>query len=231
MRTTGRCETDEAPAMTGPYIMGVDLSDGAAMCATGAYWPLTGLVDGLAAFPEIPDPLERGRADQVGRLYADMVTSGDLLLTPGRAVDVPTLIQESLRRWGRPVAVVADRHRRRDLVQELVASGFRSSVVVDRGMGWIDGAEDVRKWRRALLERQLKIPKKLVLRSAMTEAVVMVNPAGDAKIAKHSQGGRRARAKDDVACAIVLAVAEGVRRAPKLAAPRPPLRIAVLKRP
>ena len=38
-----------------------------------------------------------------------------------------------------------------------------------------------------------------------------VDPAGNAKLAKNSQGGRRLRAKDDAAAAAVLAVSEGYR--------------------
>ena len=45
----------------------------------------------------------------------------------------------------------------------------------------------------------------------MSEAMVQTNPAGDAKIAKSSQGGRRVRARDDAACAAVIAVAHGTR--------------------
>ena len=40
----------------------------------------------------------------------------------------------------------------------------------------------------------------------------MSDPAGNAKLSKGSQGGRRLRARDDAACAPILAVAEGVRR-------------------
>ena len=55
----------------------------------------------------------------------------------------------------------------------------------------------------------------LLLRSAMAEARTVSDPAGNAKLAKHNQGGRRVRARDDVAAAAILAVADGARnRAP-----------------
>ena len=45
----------------------------------------------------------------------------------------------------------------------------------------------------------------------MREARTVSDPAGNAKLSKGSQGGRRFRAKDDAAAAAVLAVAAGVR--------------------
>ena len=107
--------------------------------------------------------------------------------------------------------MVADRYRRRDLVATLEKSGFPAAIVVERGMGYRDGSEDVRAWRRALMERRVKVAPSLLLRSAMQEAMVQTNPAGDAKIAKSSQGGRRVRARDDAACAAVIAVGHGSR--------------------
>ena len=43
-------------------------------------------------------------------------------------------------------------------------------------------------------------------------ARVLTDPAGNSKLAKGSEGGRRMRAKDDAAAAAILAVALGVRR-------------------
>ena len=58
------------------------------------------------------------------------------------------------------------------------------------------------------------------MQSAMAEARTVSYPVGNSKLAKRSQGGRRARVRDDAAAAI-LAVAAGVwqgaapRRAPR----------------
>ena len=77
-------------------------------------------------------------------------------------------------------------------------------------MGFLDGSEGVRGSCRGLLDRRVKVAPSLLLRSAMSEAVVMVHPLGDCKLAKHNQGGQRVRAKDDAAAA--LAVAHGLRQ-------------------
>ena len=45
----------------------------------------------------------------------------------------------------------------------------------------------------------------------MSEAVTISDPAGNAKLAKQGEGGRRVRARDDIAAAI-LAVSLGIRR-------------------
>ena len=55
----------------------------------------------------------------------------------------------------------------------------------------------------------------LLLRSAMSEARTISDPAGNAKLSKGAQGGRRLRARDDAAAAAVLAVAAGVRQPAK----------------
>lgn len=81
-----------------------------------------------------------------------------------------------------------------------------------RGMGFKDGAEDVRGFRRACADGRVTPVTSLLLRSAMAEARTVSDPAGNAKLSKGSQGGRRMRARDDSAAAAILAVAAGVRQ-------------------
>ena len=59
-------------------------------------------------------------------------------------------------------------------------------------------------------------PASLLLRSAMTEARVVIDPSRQfSKLAKNSEGGRRVRARDDAAAAAILAVAAGARHPAK----------------
>ena len=51
----------------------------------------------------------------------------------------------------------------------------------------------------------------LLLRSAMSEARTVADPAGNEKLAKNSEAGRRMRARDDAAAAGILAVSAGNR--------------------
>ena len=61
-------------------------------------------------------------------------------------------------------------------------------------MGFKDGAEDVRAFRRACLEDKVTPIKSLILASAMSVARVVLDPAGNSKLAKNAGGGRRLNA-------------------------------------
>ena len=68
-------------------------------------------------------------------------------------------------------------------------------------------------FRRACLEGRVTPLRSLILTSAVGEARTMVDAAGNAKLAKATEGGRRARARDDAVAAAILAVSLGSRRA------------------
>ena len=87
-------------------------------------------------------------------------------------------------------------------------SALRLDVpLVSRGMGFKDGAEDVRRFRTAILDGMVRPTASLLLRLAMREAVVVTDPAGNSKLAKATEGGRRRRARDDAVAAAILAAA------------------------
>ena len=208
-----RCEVDALPPAEGGFALGIDLGSGAAMSAASAYWPETGRLEALAVFGGIPDLRERGRADQVGTLYEKMARRGELLVQPGRRVpDVGMFLRAALERWGVPSVIVADRWRESELRDALEAAAYPLVPLAVRGQGFKDGGADCRRFRRAVLEGKVAAPKSLLMRSALSEARVVTDPAGSAKLSKGSQGGRRSRARDDVAAAAILAVAEGARR-------------------
>ena len=79
---------------------------------------------------------------------------------------------------------------RREIV--CVASSFMQARII---------FEDVRIFRRACAEGKVTPTPSLLLRSAMSEARTVSDPAGNAKLSKGSQGGRRGRARDDAAAA------------------------------
>ncbi len=143
--------------------------------------------------------------DGVGGLYAECARRGELITLGRHTVDVA-----ALDRFGRPARIVADRWREADLREALDAAGVPLAALELRGMGFRDGAEDVRGFRKACADRRVVPAPSLLLRSAMAEARTVSDPSANAKLSKGSQGGRRARARDDAAAAI-LAVAAGVR--------------------
>ncbi len=211
--TWERIEGDAEAA--GEYILGVDLGSGAAMSAVAAYWPGSGRLDVRAAFPAHPELGERGLQDGVGRLYLDMHRRGELVTLGEHVSDVGGLLRLAFNTWGRPGAVVCDRWREAELREALSAVSFPMTALVLRGMGFQDGGEDVRRFRKAALAGEVRPLVSLLMRSAMSEARCIMDPAGNSKLCKGTEGGRRLRARDDAVAAAILAVAEGSRRGAK----------------
>lgn len=206
-----RCETEVLPPASGPMVLAMDLSSGYAMSAAASYWPETGRLQFICAFPDDPGLKARGDADGVGSLYEQMADRGELITTPGRTVEIGILLHWALTEFGYPAAVVCDRWRLNELKDAVEAAGVPAGHVITRGMGWQDGSEDVRAFQRAVKEGRVKAPVSLAVRSALSGAVTVADPAGNLKLAKATQGGRRARHKDDIAAAAILAVSAGVR--------------------
>ena len=214
-RVTG---ATERPQDCRGAVWGLDLGTSAAMSAVAAFWPGTAALEVLAAFPHEPSLAERGLRDGVAGLYAECHRRGELIQCGGAAVDIAELIRAALDRFGPPARVVLDRWREAEAFDALNAAGVPRAVVETRGMGFKDGAEDVRGFRRAILEGKVIAAPSLLLTYAMGEARVVMDPAGNSKLAKQTAGGRRLRARDDAAAAAILAVASGARQ------PEAPLR-------
>ena len=204
----------------GRPVWGLDLGTSAAQSAVAAFWPATGRLEVLAAFPWEPILAERGLRDGCGGLYMLCLDRGELIRAGRSAVELPTLFRAALDRFGAPAAIAADRWRDKEAFDALNEAGVPVAPFAVRGQGFKDGAEDVRAFRRACLEGRVVPARSLLLRSAMGEARVAMDPAGNSKLAKGTEGGRRLRARDDAAAAAILAVAVGSRMdaAP---APRP----------
>ena len=208
-------ESTETPRMGAGYILGVDLGTSAAMSAACAYSPKAKALDCFAVFPETPTLKERELRDGVSgnMLYQRMHERGELLLRGARVSSIAGLLSEAARRWGKPSVIVCDRWREQELRQELEKARFPGgAAVIARGQGYKDGAEDVRDFRKAVLTGHVQAPVSLLLRSAISEARVVSDPAGNAKLSKGSQGGRRGLGRDDAVAAAILAIAEGERR-------------------
>ena len=199
-------------AALGDYVLGIDLGSTAAMSAAAGYWPDTGRLAAVACFGEVPDLGSRGLSDGVGRLYTACAERGELVTCPGRVSDVKALLGEVWERWGRPAAIVCDRWREGELRDALAALRWPPAALVTRGQGFKDGGEDVRDFRAAFAGGEVTPVESLLLASAISEARTVSDPAGNSKLSKKNEGGRRQLARDDAAAAAVLAVALGSRR-------------------
>jgi phage terminase large subunit-like protein len=113
--------------------------------------------------------------------------------------------------------IVGDRFRHAEFTEAMQKANLRVPFIW-RGFGWKDGSEDIERFRRALFDGEVKTLPSLLLRSAFADAITLVDPAGNHKLAKSRSLGRI-----DAAAATVLAVAEGARR---VARPARPARVA-----
>ena len=197
--------------VSGEPVWGVDLGTSAAQSAVASYWPETMALKAFACFPEQPGLSERGRNDGVADLYRRCAARNELVTFGHRVSDVSMLLTEAYERFGQPSAIAVDSWRYDELLDVLDKTPIRKCPIIKRGMGFRDGGEDVRDFRRACVARKVRVEENLLLTHAMSEARVLVDPTGTAKLAKNNEGGRRSRARDDTAAAAILAVGVGSR--------------------
>ena len=205
-------EVIELPEARGKYALGIDLGGVAAFSAVAAYWPDSGRLDGFQACGGDPPLPEREKADMVPGIYQKMEQRGELLILGNRVVPVDELLQHCVLRWGPPSAVAGDRYRDGELIDAIRKSKLRLPLPTWRGQGYKDGSVDIRAFKTELLEGRVHAPESLAMRAAFSEARVLSDPAGNEKLAKGTEAGRRSRGRDDLANAIIMAVAEGSRR-------------------
>jgi len=178
------------------------------MSAAALFWPETGRLEALGAFPSKPGLADRGAADGVSGRYGEMHERGELRTMGDTTVPVARFLADvvALLDGQPPAAIVGDRFRHAEFLEALRGAGLDRVPGVWRGMGWRDGAEDVERFRRALFEGRVRCAPSLLLRSAFADAITLTDPAGNAKIAKGRSTGRI-----DAAAATVIAVAQGMR--------------------
>ena len=206
----------------GPHFLGIDLGENASMTCAAGYWPDTGRLEVLGCFPEDPPLIERGHGDGVAELYVRAHERGELYQAGEKVVDVGEFLRLALDSWGRPQKIIIDTWRESRLREELVKAGFPPTSIETRRMGWKDGSEDVRAFRDGCLDGHVHPYPSLLMRSAIAEARVVMDHAGNSKLTKFG-GGRRRNARDDAAAAAILAVAAGRRVANRPAAGPPSL--------
>ncbi|WP_419942859.1 terminase TerL endonuclease subunit [Candidatus Palauibacter sp.] len=199
----------------GRPVIGVDLAS-TEMAAAAAIWQ-SARAEAVGYFPRIPDLKERGRRDHAGDLYLKMHGRGELTFSGEQVIDVASVLEDAVSRWGAPVAFVVDRWRRGEVVEAIAG---RRIPIVTRGQGFKDGGEDIRRFRRVAADGWLAPPVSLLLRSSLAASRTAVDPAGNVKLARHG------RKKDDAASALVMAAGEASRRRP-LASARPRRMVAV----
>lgn len=199
---------DQLPERAGPCVLGVDLGGSRSMSAAAFYWPDTGRLEALGTFPAIPSLADRGAADGVSDRYVQMNDRGELSVLGEATVPPGPWLAEIVRHLdGAEVAcIVGDRFRHAEFSEAMQAAGLARVPFVWRGFGWKDGSEDIERFRRALFDGEIVVAPSMLLRSAFSDAITLVDPASNHKLAKARSLGRI-----DAAAATVLAVAQGAR--------------------
>ena len=199
---------DRLPERAGPVVLGVDLGGSRSMSAAALYWPHTGRLECVAAFPSQPGLADRGASDGVSSRYQEMAERGELVTMGDATVPVERFLADVVARLDGqpPAAIVGDRFRHAEFLEALRGASLDRVPCVWRGMGWKDGSEDVERFRRALFDGRIKTTPSLLLRSAFADAITLVDPAGNHKLARGRSTGRI-----DAAAATVIAVAQGIR--------------------
>ena len=197
-------ECDDTPR-AGEPVWGLDLAT-TGQAAIVAFWPATGRLDAVAAFPRVPTLTDRGLQDGVGDRYVRMGERGELLQLGREVVDVRALMNVARDRWGYPAAIALDAWRRRELHEALSGGGWPPIPVISRRNGYKDGGEDLRAFSRAFGNGKVHPVESLLLRSALSGAVVVQDAAGNERIGVGTEGGRRSRHRDDAAIATTLAI-------------------------
>lgn len=201
-------DPDQLPPREGPCVLGVDLGGSRSMSAAVAYWPETGRIESLATFPCIPTLADRGAADGVSTRYAEMKERGELTTMGENTVPPGPWLAEVVRRLDgiKPACICGDRFRHAEFVEAMDKAGLNHIPFIWRGFGWQDGSEDVERFRRAVFDGEVKGVPSLLMRSAFSDAVTVIDPNGNHKLAKGRSLGRI-----DAAAACLVAVAQGQR--------------------
>ncbi|MDE0063926.1 MAG: hypothetical protein OXP09_21720, partial [Gammaproteobacteria bacterium] len=192
----------------GRLVWGFDMAS-TGMAALAAYWPSTGTLSAIGAFPSKPGIKKLADRDSVGELYAKMKARGELTELGGHTVSIPKLIELGLERFGQPDCIVADSARASELTDALNDSDVNPCPFVIRRNA--DAFDDLEDFRKAVLDGHCIPEESLLLRSAISEARVFTNSSEQRKLARQGQAGRRQNARDDAIAASLVAVAQGYR--------------------
>lgn len=198
------CETDALPEAEGIKVIGIDLSDGVAMCGATCVWE-TGRCEPLAFFSGSPSIEEREKSDGCPGIYQRMVEEGSLVQTPGKFVKVVDFIDEVFSRWGIPDVIVADRYRQREF-SEVMAASYPEVPIEWRGTGFFSASEDLRRFRKRVFSGWVKVEPMMMWRSCLANARTVSDTSGNEKLAKSGAPWRSSRARDDAVAALLLAV-------------------------
>ena len=206
-KTTGR----DVPERVGRPVVGVDLGAGRAWSAAVALYT-NGRTEAFAVAPGLPSLEDQERRDRVPRgTYERLYDMGQLEVADGLEVQTPGQVWAGIMsRWGRPLLLVCDRFRLKDLKD----ATRRRVKIEDRVTRWSDASEDIRALRKFAKDGPLSVAEdsRALIETSLARAVVKNDDAGNVRLEKL---GSNNTARDDVAAALTLG-------AGALSRPKPP---------
>ena len=207
-----RCLDSPEALPAGPTTWGVDLGSAYALSAVACAWE-TGRLSTMAMFGSDPDIDARAKADSTGDLYKLAHRDGELLVAEKRIPEVRELLREAAHRWGMPRAIVCDTWRLDELKDVLDGDDlpWKRVRLISRRQGFKDGSSAIMAWRKATIAGRVHPVKPCrLLTHQLGEAVTIADPAGNEKLARDAEGGRRKAARDDLVAASLLAIEFGL---------------------
>ena len=187
------CIADNPPPRTGRCFFGFDLGGSRSMTAAAAIWP-NGRAELWAAFPDDPDLLKRGEADNVGRLYMASERTGELATYPGKHCDAGAFLCDVLDalQGQQVVCAGADRHRQAEIEKVLTDAKIRLPVVF-RGTGAgskADGSFDLRSFDKWVTTKKLQLKAHLLAAQAISDSRIRFDQAGNPALDKSGNNAR-----------------------------------------
>ena len=190
-----KCEypVDELPPRSGSCVVGYDLGSSKSMSAFTVIFD-NGRLEAWCAFPGTPSLAERGRDDSVGQPCTQKWRGlGNCASTPEGLRRLGEFLKDCAARIKgvRVVAAGCDRYRKAEAAQAFSEAEIRWPLHW-RGTGAsaiADGSNDVRSFRRMVLQRRIYSPKTIVIPSALRESEV-VRRDNNPKLSKVRQHSR-----------------------------------------
>ena len=223
-------EVEGVPDCRGPYYLGFDAGGSQAFSAAALVFLETGAVAVIQATGHIPTLGEKEQQENLpAGYYSRMAADGELLrLGEGRIVPIHEFLSVIESKYGRPSLLLSDRYRAGELLDSLAKCGWQNVKRRFRAQGYKDGAEDLRDFRKCVLEKKITVPRSRALLAALSGARTSTDSNANAKLAKAGEGsGRSHYHRDDLVSALILSAAEYWRRTERANKPAPRPRIAL----
>ena len=207
-----RCVTDDPPDPSGDCYVGIDCGGSQSMTSAAVFYVKTGLLEVIGGFPAEPDLRKRGQADNAN--YVQMQKSGELIVAGEFTTDLAPIIEhvaDRIRQYRcRVIGACADLYRDTEVIESMHSAKVRWKMVWRRTGSGQHGIEDVRFFRKAVLDRAVKSGPSQLMLEAIRGSVVRYDDQNNPVLNK-----RKANSRIDALSASILAVGAAHRAAAK----------------